>query len=1229
MNKHYRSQLRSTLFQTLYIGKRGKIALAILCLCLVSGGVFDWLNNTSLNDRLDIKHFQEEVYRQERKSLLNLKKMKQHVASTQINFASLMSDLHSAKSYISYYIFKNDSLIFWSSNKLDVREEQLPLIKQSRYMSFLNAECIVHWEHEKGYDLVSVIPIKHKYSLESKLLKNDFYPNFSSYNGVVKIINNAVGDRNAIFSEDGSYLFTLSENLPLRSNRVWADLSFVSFFIFFIIFFFCYANFPLFISRSKTISLKLYLFISLLSGIALLFCLRFNIPKGVFNSRLFSSELYASGNFLSSLSHLSILSFYLIASANLFFRYVRIFRRKRTLFQEVCLQTLFVAYFCITYYLFHSIIFHSTLPISIVALPESYYSIWIHFLLLTWVLGGMLLHVKIYGKMKQKAKAVNSELQAIVINFCFSVILYVAAPALSINFGLLFSLSYFMLWTFLFLGIKYLGNQTVILRTSFYMFVYTLIIVINLYIYEREKREIQYKTFIENTSIYQAIENTGFVETLFKAIDHEIKQDENILALLKESKQKELETYLNETYFNGFKNNYNIKICATSAGCRTSKDYDELISKIGQRLDSTNFYVLPPISVDLLYIGRFTIPEPSRYKSLNLYIEFLVEKRFSSYSIANLLIDKETTTSALRNVETAVYIDNELVGWSGKNRYPNNTGWITQNAKKWYSFDYQNKTHYVYRTEENIIYIITELRDYSFRKYMTYWLYIFFIYVSLCWMFLWVFPISSNKKRWYRLSLSSKFQYVSFSLFIISFICIFFISSNFLRKHYESIEIRNIENKRSYIQKSLQDIYYWNTELEDNISKSLNASLQDLSYTFQTDIHIYDNRGILIASSQPIIFTQRLTSDRISPLPFFEKLKESTLYESIGNLRFLSSYSRFYNGDYLPIAYISIHRYYNEDQMTSEIENFLRFIVEIYIIIILISMALWLFLGQQLSAPLNLLEKELKEMSIGRKSKKISYKYNDEIRRLVDQYNQTVDKLEKSAALLAKSERESAWKTMARQVAHEINNPLTPMKLSIQQLQRSKKYNKERFDEYFDKATKILIEQIDSLSYIATSFSAFSRQPIEVQLRRIDIAYKLYSAFQLLFANEREMEAVYIGEQSGIFIEGNPEELLQVFNNLFKNAKQSLIDQEHKKITVSIEKKIKNVIIKVSDTGIGISPEVAAKLFTPNFTTKSSGMGLGLAISKKIVENSKGKIAFRNNEDEGTTFILSFPLYKD
>jgi two-component system nitrogen regulation sensor histidine kinase NtrY len=267
----------------------------------------------------------------------------------------------------------------------------------------------------------------------------------------------------------------------------------------------------------------------------------------------------------------------------------------------------------------------------------------------------------------------------------------------------------------------------------------------------------------------------------------------------------------------------------------------------------------------------------------------------------------------------------------------------------------------------------------------------------------------------------------------------------------------------------------------------------------------------------------------------------------------------------------------------------------------------------------------LKQMNYGKRNEKIEYRFRDEIGELVEQYNKTIDALEESATKLAQTERETAWKTMARQIAHEINNPLTPMKLTIQQLQRTKQLNDERFDDYFEKSTKTLIEQINNLSRIAGTFSNFARMP-EAQFSKFDIAEKLSLTVALFASNNEKTSINYHGAQSNVFVVADAEQMIQVFNNLLKNALQSIPENKKGRIDVKLDvfenTDKKQVLISISDNGIGMSSDVQEKLFSPNFSTKSTGMGLGLSISKNIVETSGGKISYSTELGIGTTFNI-------
>ena len=276
-----------------------------------------------------------------------------------------------------------------------------------------------------------------------------------------------------------------------------------------------------------------------------------------------------------------------------------------------------------------------------------------------------------------------------------------------------------------------------------------------------------------------------------------------------------------------------------------------------------------------------------------------------------------------------------------------------------------------------------------------------------------------------------------------------------------------------------------------------------------------------------------------------------------------------------------------------------------------------------------MIQESFKRIKLGIKNETIQYKGKDEIADLVNEYNRMVIELSDNAEKLARSEREMAWREMARQIAHEIKNPLTPMKLNIQQLQRAWKDKNQNWDELLNKVSSTLIEQINTLSSIATEFSNFAKMP-KPKNEIVNIISKIKNTVRLFDQTENIEIKYQFNGLSEINVYADKEQILRVFTNLIKNAIQAI--PEGKKGKINIETKLidnkKRVLIKIQDNGRGIPVEIHDHLFEPNFTTKSSGMGLGLAIVKKIIDHTNGNIYFETEMNIGTAFYIEWELFK-
>jgi nitrogen fixation/metabolism regulation signal transduction histidine kinase len=276
---------------------------------------------------------------------------------------------------------------------------------------------------------------------------------------------------------------------------------------------------------------------------------------------------------------------------------------------------------------------------------------------------------------------------------------------------------------------------------------------------------------------------------------------------------------------------------------------------------------------------------------------------------------------------------------------------------------------------------------------------------------------------------------------------------------------------------------------------------------------------------------------------------------------------------------------------------------------------------------LRFISEKLRILNLNKKNEPIEWKSKDEVGTLIAEYNKMIAELENSAAKLAKSERESAWREMARQIAHEIKNPLTPMKLSIQYLQRTIDEGGQNVTELAKKVNKTLIEQIDNLSAIATAFSTFAQMP-KSQNEVLDLN-EVVSGVVALFEKEENVHISFRTQLATAMVYADKNQMISVFNNLVKNAIQSVKEGSEAEIDIEIKEKDGNIKVIVTDNGSGISPDSYEKVFVPNFTTKSSGTGLGLAICKQIIENAHGDIWFVSELGTGTSFYVSLPHYKE
>lgn len=439
--------------------------------------------------------------------------------------------------------------------------------------------------------------------------------------------------------------------------------------------------------------------------------------------------------------------------------------------------------------------------------------------------------------------------------------------------------------------------------------------------------------------------------------------------------------------------------------------------------------------------------------------------------------------------------------------------------------------------------------------------------------------------------------------------------------HQERLERKEAQIKQSVDYVLEETTYPTTTEYLPLIFKD---EIYRIAVTQNENFNIYDLEGQLIKNSRP-----KFNNDSIStclPPEVLNSLsvslsKRFVEVHSAAGFKFQASYSYINDRNFKPIGILNIP--YFEDNSINDVElrEFLFRLGGVYLFLLLIAIGLAYFISKYITRSLQTISDKLSETDLTSRNEKILIEDpSEEIAKLVDAYNRMIDELEQSAAKLARSEREQAWREMAKQVAHEIKNPLTPMRLSVQSFERNFKPQDPDVKRKVAEYSKTLIQQIDTMSSIASAFSNFAEMPAQ-QNETLNVVKIVKLALDIF----HEDYIHYIAEEKQIIAKLDRTQLIRVVTNLIKNAIQAVPQVQTPRILVSVVSEGAFVKISVADNGLGIPDEFRDKIFEPKFTTKSSGMGLGLGMVKTIVETYKGTITYVSQPGKGTVFTVRLP----
>jgi signal transduction histidine kinase len=808
----------------------------------------------------------------------------------------------------------------------------------------------------------------------------------------------------------------------------------------------------------------------------------------------------------------------------------------------------------------------------------------------------------------------------------------------SLAFSVLWSAGFIVIVYIVMLRDKSLAVRNIIIYVALYSILATFLIE-NLY----EQKERNQRRFFSGKLI---TERDFVAEYLFEDIARRIAQDGFIRNYFGNPllSKKVITDRVNSLYLGGYFNKYNLKLLTFDAAGKPLRNEDTLPLAYyhsllnGDTAPQRSLYYINDTSLNYSYLsfinfetdsgklGTFAMRlTPKVYYGQNVYPELLLG--------SNLTVSNNTN-----NYAYAIYQNNKLIAQYGDFSY----SYYWNQAYDFGGSDFKfieedDWEHSIQRFTNGKQVIVSVPREPVFEPVATFSYLFSFLFMCVVVLLLGYRLLNSATfgqviPEGFALSFRTRINYSMLAMIVVSFIIIGIITISFFSRQYDNFYTDRLLRKEKVVHASLE--YFIQRSVGSgsiaNAGDELDYEIARLADINSVDINLFDRDGNLLVASQPIIYDKGLVSKKMNPDAYFElennRTAQVTEQERIGDLKYLATYAPVRNSRGEAVAYIGIPYFERSKNIDDEVSSFLVALMNVYVFLLICAAVLAYFISNSITRSLTIISEKLRILNLNKINEPIEWNSRDEIGILVSEYNKMIAELEQSAQKLAKGERESAWREMAKQIAHEIKNPLTPMKLSIQYLQRAIDEGNPNIEQLAKKVARTLEEQIENLSSIATAFSSFAKMP-KAQNEIINLN-ELLKSITDLFAREENVSVTFTTSSDSPLVFADKNQLVSVFNNLVKNAIQSIPEQRKGFVDVHIKDEDGWVTVTVSDNGSGIPSDNYDKVFVPNFTTKSSGTGLGLAITKQIIDGNGGRIWFESAENVGTAFFVRMKQYE-
>lgn len=1150
-------------------------------------------------------------------------------------------------------IFKGNKLQVWTTSKIPFDTEKLAKsLKYSFYNEREEKYVCVSIQRKIGHDIyyiVGLLPIVKKYSIQNDYLKTEYNPNIFSFKNFAGIFfeYKSEPEYSNYYAKGDTFLFSL--NLPnqiVNDQEVydWLILLFLSLGLI------CLIQELTLMLYHKIKSYSTYKSIAIWAVyiVALRAFLMFiDYPGGLKSLKVFQSQYFVHNVLCPSLGdflmHMLALS---IVICIIFFKLRN--KREPEFFRKLgdiprWILAIFLVIFIHLLYrgLFEAISLVNSnyeygidITRNIDVNPFKIVSWSIYIILAFSFFGVYQISIRIFDKLCFKLNKTKR-----LLLFGLSTLLY---GGISLLFGKLNSpLLYIGIVHFMIIILFDFIN--VINRFDYTIYIYFLVSAtvcacagsLAIYVTETNKT-LQNKNLFSTTIM---TENDLYGEFLLKEASDKIKDDPLIANRLSSGpltsvdlvEQKILKIHLNK-YFNKF----DIKV----------KVYD-LNGDEYFNTDAENYYLIrnkyfkPQYKTEYSNIFFVNLPGTEK-KYLNfieikdftntvgyIVLEFTFKKYVPNSIYPALLIDKRFNRSNLfPEYSYAIFNNDTLNSSSGSYIYSKQFFEQVKEAK------YTNTTYFSYHGYQHFVSfvkhksIIVSSPDHSFEELASNFSFLFILQlVAILGIVGYYFIYLNYTKE--NINYSTKIQIYLNIAFILPLVVVTFVFMLITIKNYNDDLKTNFNNIASKASDRLTDfIEEYRTGRIDY--QRFNNNFSELAQNFETDINLYDKRGKMLNTSQPLIYEKKLLSERINPLAYseiIEKKKKSIIVnERIGALNYYDVYTSLKSQKSGHIqGIVSIPFYETKAEIQKKLITVIVTIFNIFVIVFILFVIVTYYATKSLTFPIEQLKLSMQSVSLQKENEAIAWNSKDEIGQLIGEYNKMIFKLKESKEQLTKTEKETAWREMAKQVAHEIKNPLTPMKLNLQYLDMMIRNDEdpEKIEMATHKTIKVMLEQINTLSEIATSFSNFAKMPLP-KMEEYDVCAVIQSTFEL-YRNHEKVQINLLCKPKKVLTLGDRELMGRIINNLIINGIQSVVAPNVPEITLSLELTGHKIFIRVRDNGGGIPEEIKDKVFLPNFSTKYTGSGLGLAMAKQGIEFFGGKIYFEPLASGGTEFVIELP----